>query len=1302
MSKLKRNKRSSSHALQSCVLEALENRQLFSLVGVLDALGSSPQLVSVGTGSMVYVAGSPNGTMTVSTSLGDDIIGAPTGFSFSTLNITQTIASGTGAAGPGTFTITNGSTILLSGVTDPSANQGGFGFDTTDSEFDFQFAITGGTLTSYLGSDLGVQFDTDPTGGFAGFATGFNRTVKGILVGTLPGTGSGRPNIVTTPGPTVVIGSGQKLTDTAVLTGTSNSPAGTVTFYLFAQGVTPNATFSNAVYSDTVAAPVDGTYSTATGSNPGGYLPLTTGTYQWLVVYSKSGSPTTDITASEGIPNEPEVVQPKQPNIVTTPSATPGTGVSAGQFATIGFWHNMNGQAVINSFNGSSSSTALGNWLATTFPHLFGATNPYGGINLAGKTNAQVAATYLGLWTPSGLNKNTYVQAFAVALGLYADTTGLGGASLIANGLANQFGFVVTPGGAGTFNVGNNGAAFGVANGSTINVTQILQFVDANFVPATGLFFGGDQTKTSAANNVLNGINTQGDIPGNGSLTMSGMKLNDSATLSGGFNPTGSITFYLLPPGSTAATPLSAAVYTDTVTVTGNGTYTTANGNNPGGFAVTVPGTYQWVAVYSGDVNNSQFISAFGLEPWTVGTPPLTINTIDGGTVAFGSPLTDKADIEGGNNPVGNVVFRLYAPGDTTYSNPIYTSGAISVNGAGVYGSPATVSFTPTVPGTYQWVATFTSSNPSVNPSISSPQGEEPETVLPPTPGCITGKKYIDVCGDDCSTTIGIGDDQAYKNMPPITIQLYQGTTLVATTQTDANGVYTFTNVAPGTYTVKEVVPTGWVLTAQSSGPINLTAGSTSSGNNFADFKLICISGTKYNDCTGNGFSNDDTGLAGVTIRLFKNGGTTPIATTVTGADGSYVFKDLGPGNYFVQEAPVPTGWTQTGGNSGYTVKATSGNNDTCNDFDDYHTVCVVTSWCYEINGCKFVNDISGQLHQGDVVKVVFTIAGPGTVSFVSYTAPDAYFDANHASQQKLFDVATGTYTAAGTYCLTIVVPCCDYQVDFICGLPIDTLGPAGSNIFYTPQNRLHDSDNGGTTSCIPTTTSCNGYGSITGCVFSDHNNDGYKGSSDEGLCNVQVTCYGTTNDGKCVLVDCTTDQYGNYKFGNLPAGCYKIIEHDPDNCYDGSQNLGSCGGSINDDICSNIVISGSKCGSGYNFCELVGSSLSGTVFVDKDKDGKIDYNEVGLANVKIVLTGVNYLNQSVTMTTYTDAKGNYTFDNLQAGKYTITEVQPTGYTTTKDVVGTDGGTLGADKVSNINVSWDSDGTGYNFGEVKV
>jgi len=199
-------------------------------------------------------------------------------------------------------------------------------------------------------------------------------------------------------------------------------------------------------------------------------------------------------------------VRQNTPGLTTTPSmtTTTNTGFGPGEFATIGFWHNQNGQAVINSFNGGPTQTLLGNWLASSFPTLFGASNPYLSSSLAGKTNAQVASAYLNLWTPSGLPKNTYVQAFAVALGLYADTTGLGGQSLINNGLANMYGFVVTPSGAGSFNIDGNGAAFGVSNGlEPCDPAGPWRRPTQTFNPVTGLFYGGDQTKTSQLNNVV-------------------------------------------------------------------------------------------------------------------------------------------------------------------------------------------------------------------------------------------------------------------------------------------------------------------------------------------------------------------------------------------------------------------------------------------------------------------------------------------------------------------------------------------------------------------------------------------------------------------------------------------------------------------------------------------------------------------------------------------------------------------------------------------------------------------------------
>lgn len=75
------------------------------------------------------------------------------------------------------------------------------------------------------------------------------------------------------------------------------------------------------------------------------------------------------------------------------------------------------------------------------------------------------------------------------------------------------------------------------------------------------------------------------------------------------------------------------------------------------------------------------------------------------------------------------------------------------------------------------------------------------------------------------------------------------------------------------------------------------------------------ISGTVYNDLTGNGLTVDDPRLSGIDVRLYRDGGDTvfggddtTIGTVTTGAPGTYLFDDLEPGLYFLQQLTTPVG----------------------------------------------------------------------------------------------------------------------------------------------------------------------------------------------------------------------------------------------------------------------------------------------------------------------------------------------------------------------------------------------------------
>jgi hypothetical protein len=88
---------------------------------------------------------------------------------------------------------------------------------------------------------------------------------------------------------------------------------------------------------------------------------------------------------------------------------------------------------------------------------------------------------------------------------------------------------------------------------------------------------------------------------------------NDDATLSGlTDNAGGTVVFNLYSPSD--ATCSGTPAYTQTVDVTGNGTYSTTNTT----FIAKIVGTWRWQVTYSGDANNDGSSSQCGVEHFTI------------------------------------------------------------------------------------------------------------------------------------------------------------------------------------------------------------------------------------------------------------------------------------------------------------------------------------------------------------------------------------------------------------------------------------------------------------------------------------------------------------------------------------------------------------------------------------------------------------------------------------------------------------------------------------------------------------
>src|SRR5262249_15573857 len=147
----------------------------------------------------------------------------------------------------------------------------------------------------------------------------------------------------------------------------------------------------------------------------------------------------------------------------------------------------------------------------------------------------------------------------------------------------------------------------------------------------------------------------------------------DTATLSGGYFPIGSITFTL------TNTDTSTIVFTNTVTgVSGNNSYTSS------GYTVTVAGHYQWTATYNGDGNNNTAIDNNPLqERFTVPASPTGIITTASAAITLGTTaptLTDSAVLAGGFNPTGTITFTLIGPGGFSYHQTDEVSGNRTYN----------------------------------------------------------------------------------------------------------------------------------------------------------------------------------------------------------------------------------------------------------------------------------------------------------------------------------------------------------------------------------------------------------------------------------------------------------------------------------------------------------------------------------------------------------------------------------------------------------------------------------------------
>jgi GH25 family lysozyme M1 (1,4-beta-N-acetylmuramidase) len=204
-------------------------------------------------------------------------------------------------------------------------------------------------------------------------------------------------------------------------------------------------------------------------------------------------------------------------------------------------------------------------------------------------------------------------------------------------------------------------------------------------------------------------------------------------------------------------------------------------------------------------------------------------------------------------------------------------------------------------------------------------------------PGIVTGSVFLDVNGNG----------QLNTGEPPLSgrtvyVDANNNSALDTgekSTTTNSSGVYSF-SLNPGTYQIRQVLPTGWYQTVpfnKAARSATVTSGQTTSVFAFGATQVCSIGGSVYQDKNNsNTYDAGDTPLSGWTVYFDSNNNgqlDSGERYSVTGNDGKWRITNLGAGPKIIRVVPKVNFTLKNPSNGTLSFNLTSGSNITTANF---------------------------------------------------------------------------------------------------------------------------------------------------------------------------------------------------------------------------------------------------------------------------------------------------------------------------------------------------------------------------------